>query len=257
MELDAEDHRTAVGELGCQPAGALDGLDDAVGRAGHDLEALGHILDGLVVEGIHHGFLLAEDFGQQGTFLNVDRVGSDRAGRRALAMLDIARGDLRRNVLPEGTAEGDGQQLFAAADAQHGDALGDGGPDQFHVELVARGHDFAQPADRLFAEPFQRVEVFAAGHQDAVDGIEHGVELRVVRRDGNHQRHAAGLADGVDIGHVDVALSVFGIAGNADDRGLGPEAGSCDQQRRGQKEIFFHETMVFLPILQSLHPIRP
>ena len=69
--------------------GALDGLDDAVGRCGDDLEPLRDVLDGLVMERVDHGRGLAEGLRQERAFRDLDGVCPIGAAGGALAVLDV------------------------------------------------------------------------------------------------------------------------------------------------------------------------
>ena len=123
--------------------GPLERLDEVVGRRRERDEAGREVLHRLVV--------LRVDGSRSG-----DRPGKRGAGGRGgwnangvhggvvlvlLAAVNDAPAPLRRQVLPEGPAEGDVQDLQAAADAEDGDLTMRGAFQEAEVERVALGTD--------------------------------------------------------------------------------------------------------------------
>src|SRR6185437_12181920 len=108
MPLDAE--AEAAG-------GVLDALDDAVRGGGVDDHAGRHRLDRLVVRRVdrqlaHPGDAMKERAGDH-------RDGMARLGARVGLLMGQRARDLVRDVLDEGAAEGDVEELLPAADAEH------------------------------------------------------------------------------------------------------------------------------------------
>jgi len=96
--------------------GQLDRLDHAVRGERRDHRGAG-VADGLVVRGVHLDDVLAHDPREE-------RAGDDARGMTRLARVDLllvigGAGHLLADILPEGAAQLDGQELHAPADAEH------------------------------------------------------------------------------------------------------------------------------------------
>ena len=107
--------------------------------------------------------------------------------------------DLVGQVLGERPAEGDVDQLHAAADAEHRHVAFDRAPGQRQFRAVALGHGVL--GHRMALGPVGGgVDVIAPGQDQAVDHVERliGVVLELgVGRD--HQRQSAGPLDRADV----------------------------------------------------------
>ena len=150
-----------------------------------------HPVHRLVMGGIDSQRILAEEFVQDTPLFHADPV------QRSAAVLHD-RIHLRRNILDEGPAQDDIQQLFAPADAQDGFS---GGERRLHQEQVA---DIPERVHlhRLIPESFPvigRVDIRSPGENDRVHRSDQGFG-RLFRVDGreNH-RHAPGTEDGIGI----------------------------------------------------------
>ena len=107
--------------------------------------------------------------------------------------------DLVGQVLGERPAEGDVDQLHAAADAEHRHVAFDRAARQRQLRAVALGHGVLGHGMTV-GSVGGGVDVIAAGQDQAVDHVEHlvGVVLELgVGRD--HQRQAAGPLDRGDV----------------------------------------------------------
>src|SRR5215471_18543237 len=103
--------------------GGFDRFDDAVFGPGGSDQALAELVDGLVVVGGDAEFTVVEYAGQAGTGGDLDTVGAVGAPGRGVAVV----ADQRREVLVQGAAQSDVQDLEAPADAQQRDTPGQDG----------------------------------------------------------------------------------------------------------------------------------
>ena len=120
------------------------------------------------------------------------------------------------NVLVEGASEGYVDQLLSAADAQDGYSARCRCPDQIQVVAVAQGIDGAQLGVGGFSVD-GRVEVLASGQDEGVDAVQHAGEGGGVLGDGEQERRASGLDDGLAVFAADAGVVVGHGAGDADD----------------------------------------
>ena len=86
-------------------------------------------------------------------------------------MLDLCALALNINILPNFAAECCSHHLYAAADAQHRYLSVEGFASEEEFRLVPFGADTMELGQRLFAQE-QRIDVVAAGEDDAVQGLE-------------------------------------------------------------------------------------
>ena len=177
-----------VGGIRC----ALGGLDYAVLGAGDGAEALAGARHGLVVERVDQRCAVADPAGEPARGLHLDGVPVlARLGLSVLDPVDHVRvrvGVLRRDVLREGTAVGDRQDLAAAADAEDRDALPERGTGDAELEgVVLRRNGVDRRVGRLAV--VRRVDVLAAGQYDAVEVLKQFVDVtgRRIARQGDHQ----------------------------------------------------------------------
>ena len=114
-----------------EPAGKLDGFDDLVERDRAHLCTTG-ILDRLVMRGVHLDVTRADDGREQGAGDDFHRV----AGLARIVTLLVVEtaGNFVGDVLVEHPAGFDGEQLHAAADAEHGNVGSQGCPQQALLE---------------------------------------------------------------------------------------------------------------------------
>ena len=199
MPLDAEAEAVAV---------VFDAFDDAVGSSGVDdgVEAGGS--DGLVVGGVHVHRGGADDAVEEGSGDDIDAV----AGFVARVGLFVGQRvrDAVGDMLDQGAAKGDGEELLAATDAEDGDVAGKGAFDQSEFGLGAaglEGHGFVHAA--VAVEGGINVEG-AAGDDEGVEPVEVvGGEFGVVwQGDGE----AAGGGDGAGVVGAQRVPGVFGPA---------------------------------------------
>ena len=158
-----------------------------------------HGADGLVVERVHAEQVETGRLPQQAVLEHPDAV--DRHG--ALPVLTEAVGELGDigKVLDQRAAGGDVDHLAAAADAEDGDAVGEGGPHERQLPSVALGVDPLHLGREEPAVP-PGVDVATAAEEEPVEARHRRFRLlRVEHR--QHQRHPSGHDDGGDVGPVE------------------------------------------------------
>lgn len=177
--------------------GVFDGFDGAVGGARADAQAGGDLVDRLVVAGVGvEGCGGGEDGGEEGVGCDGEGVGVGAvAGAGVEEWGGVGGRGKVGEVLVEGAAAGDVHDLAAEADAQDGHAAGLGGAEEGEVEELAVGIGEAGfIVGRLAVE--SGVEVGAAGDEESVDLIEHGLVEGGIVGGGEDQGYAAGADDG-------------------------------------------------------------
>ena len=199
---------------GHHPVVAVDGLealDGAVGGAGDDAEVVGHAVDGLVVVADAHRLDGAQRLGQARARLH---RGADLGAAAAHGDAVEQTAGLAHDVLAEGAAVDDVQQLEAAADGQHRHAAPPGRPVERLLEAVDAPVVAVGLGHRLLAVE-RRVDVLTAGEDQPVEAGDHNVGLLVGQSPGR-EHHAQGAARsqlGVVVGgEADVVLVAAGEA---------------------------------------------
>ena len=189
-------------------AAILDAFDDAVGGGGVDgCEAAGGA-DGLVVGGVDLHRVGFGDAVQEGAGGDGDGV----AGLIAGVWLFVFEGvlDAVGDVLEEGAAEGDGEELLTAADAEDGHVAGEGAADEGQF---GGGSGFLQGDGGVAVVVAVEVRVDvegAAGDDEGVDAVEEGGGEARVMREGDGQ--AAGCGEGRGIVGAEGVPGVFRVS---------------------------------------------
>src|SRR6266545_7659205 len=116
----------------------LRALDDSVRRPGGGTEGRRQVADGLVVPAVHRRVTRVDGVVQQRTGLDAQRVARARIG-----VVDAARA-LARQVLVQGAAQSDVQDLDPAADGEDRQPPGAGAGDEGELHCVPRRIDFLQ-----------------------------------------------------------------------------------------------------------------
>jgi hypothetical protein len=114
--------------------------------------------------------------------------------------------DLRRNVLNEGSAQRDVEDLNPATDRERRNPARGGGAREGQLTLVAQVVRSAGRRVPRFAE-VRRVYVFASGQHEALDRVEDG-QGRVLRHRRHDEGDEPGSEDRVRVGPVDPHLFV-------------------------------------------------
>ena len=145
----------------------LDRLDDTVGRHGRAAQLGRHLGDGLVVPVAHDDDVGAEDRAQARPLLELDPL-VDEQVVAVRAVVKAVLGDVGQ----QRPAEGDVDELVAAADAEHRGAVVDRAADRLHAELVGVAVDAVLVRHRASHAVDLAVDVAAAEEQHGV-GVEH------------------------------------------------------------------------------------
>ena len=170
----------------------LEALERAVrGPRGLD-EPLPHAADALVVARLHAVVALTEDRGEPRAVLDVDRVLGEGAEPLAMALVAERLGQ----VLDEIAAAEDVQQLEAAADRERRHVA---------LERAREQRELAGVAVRLgrigrgvtLGAVVRRIDVDAAGEDDAVEDVQRLVDRVGARRD--DERASSGPLDRLDV----------------------------------------------------------
>ncbi len=217
-------HRLGVpldGEHPQVPIEQLERLDDAVGRAGGDGQAVADRGDALVVDRVDVDLVRPVDRGQPRARLQQHGMG--RAGGRHV--LEVVIGEPGgRQVLHERPAERDVEHLRAAADPQQRGAVLERGEDDLALGGVAVGLDVVREAG-LRRAVGRGLDVAAAREHDPVEPGE-----QVGREAARERRHVHGdAARRVDRLVVD-ARGVADLERLARDRDRGRARGDADQR---------------------------
>ncbi len=113
----------------------------------------------------------------------------------------VVRSDHRRDVLVEGSAERDVEDLDAATDGEDGHAALPRFAGEREFELVAPGVGLADRLVGLLSVP-PRFDVTSPGEDDAVEAVDEGRHVGFGER-GEHHREAACAQDRVRVGVAD------------------------------------------------------
>src|SRR6185437_6500566 len=152
------------------PAGLLDRLSQAVnGGAAADAQALAQTIDALMVMGLGGMMGLPRRARGQGASDQVNVVVGAVEGAGDTQMLVMA--EVLGQMLQQGAAVGDVDQLHATADAEHRQVALDRGAHQGDFEAVALGDGVNSLRMGLLAIA-RRVDVGAAGEHQPVEQLE-------------------------------------------------------------------------------------
>ena len=144
-------------------------------------------------------------------------------GHVAVCILRVL--DAGVDVLCHAPAQGHGHGLYAAADAEDGHLTVGGQTGEQQFGQVALGVDAAQAGLRLLALE-ERVQVGAAGEQQAVNAVEGAQQHRRIGTGGDEQGRAAGGDDllVVALGHFRRQLAIVGADADDGTAAAGPKA---------------------------------
>ena len=159
---------------------AFHGFDDAVGRDGRHTQVRTGGGNRLVVEGIDQN-PLAEQTVDQRIGHRGDAVRAFGTRRLLRVFDEFALRMCCLLILEYCAAEGDGEHLHAATDAEHGNLPIVSAADQQQLEGVAHRIDAAQLRQRLLVHP-EWVQISATREQQTVGATQQFVDVRQVGR---------------------------------------------------------------------------
>lgn len=162
----------------------------------------------------------AEEVADKGVAGDFERMGGLVAGR--LLVVVEGGGELVGDVLPEGAAKGDVENLHAATDGEDGAVGGNGDAGERELEGVTLGLGGDLDVEDLLAV-VRGIDVLAAGEEEPVKVVQGGFDGRRAGDRGEEDREAAGEADGVDVGfagrdHLAPGRRFSDVRGDADQR---------------------------------------